>query len=84
MYIHLLIYQDKKAIEDAKRSLTESQNSLTPKKKKKTFVYISFNYKNTAFNEKLPWKPNHVYNRYFEKFKKITPLHDLNSWEIVY
>ena len=47
MYIHLLIYQDKKAIEDAKRSLTESQNSLTPKKKKKTFVYISFNYKNS-------------------------------------
>ena len=66
--------------------ISDSTHFYILKKKEAVFcIYLLSNclQSKTLFKEPEPWRPTHVYNRYFEKFKKLNPQYDMNSWEIV-
>ncbi len=57
----------------SQRDILNKNNTL---KKQKVF-------QNLILQKQEPWKPTYVYNRYFEKLKKLHNEHELNNWEIV-
>lgn len=76
-----------KQIENEKNSLNKThKSSYTHEKRTKTFVkliniYISQD--GNVFEKRGPWLPTHVYNRYFERFKKLNQKYEMDNWENV-